>query len=160
KLLLPKSGSDHAPWQVTAISTLFDALERRLAKYSPPAEVEASLTQLFAQARRQASTGDDEAKRLASLRLPGRSSKDLPNDLQTLASLVSATEPPAVQAAAIDRLGQIRDKSVPDALLANWGSRSPAIRAKILDALLSRPDGVAPLLASIEAKRVRVNDID
>jgi putative membrane-bound dehydrogenase-like protein len=158
--ILATPGATFQPWQLNAASALLDAMESRGVRLTASAELAASFERLLRQARSQASAQGSEGERTAALRLFGRVTNDLKKDIQVLGRLISPQEPPAIQFAAIDRLAQIRDPAALPALLADWGSRSPAARTKVLDVLISRQEGIPILLEAVEKHQVRANDID
>jgi putative membrane-bound dehydrogenase-like protein len=67
---------------------------------------------------------------------------------------------PALRLAAARALASQPDKEVPAVLLTFWPSAAPAVRREILEGLLRQPSRVPALLDAIEAKRVRVGEID
>lgn len=71
-----------------------------------------------------------------------------------LAQALSPTSPGDAQLAAVKALAAHTDPKVSEHLLAGWKGYGPALRAAVLDALLSRPDRVLALLAAVEKKTV------
>ncbi len=155
------SGSGYEAWQLAALGGLLEAMDRRhttlAALVSGPSETRTppSLTGLFAYARQRATdpqSGDEE--RMAAIRLVGRDTAAAAADLKELGGLLDPRNPPAIQAAALDRLGALRGDEVAEVLVAAWPGIAPAARARTLDLLMSRPAWTRVLLAAVEAQRV------
>ena len=82
------------------------------------------------------------------------------NNIDTLADFLSAEHDSQLQLAAVDALAERTQPAVADHLLNAWRSLTPALRARVLDVLLSRKQWVGPLLAAIEAQTVLTSEID
>src|SRR6185295_6045536 len=80
--------------------------------------------------------------------------------IQTLADFLSAEHDSQLQLAAIDALADRTQPAVADHLLSAWRILTPAIRARVLDVLLSRKQWVAALLDAIEGHTVMTSEID
>jgi putative heme-binding domain-containing protein len=71
--------------------------------------------------------------------------------------------PEVLQSAAIAALGRVKGAGadrVPQILLAGWKGYGPMLRARALDALLARPQGVKAVLDALEAKKVLPAEIE
>ncbi|MFO0907886.1 MAG: c-type cytochrome [Isosphaeraceae bacterium] len=77
-----------------------------------------------------------------------------------VAALLNPRTPDRVQAAALDAAARGRDPKLPEALLAGWKGHSPAVRTRVLDTLLSRPEWTGTLLSSLEDTCVPPTEID
>jgi putative heme-binding domain-containing protein len=77
-----------------------------------------------------------------------------------LAGMLQPSQPAELQVAAIDALARFPDTTVADLLLEGWRSYSPAIRARVLDSLLARPEWVERLLDAIQQNRIHVSELD
>jgi putative membrane-bound dehydrogenase-like protein len=149
-------GAEAQPWQFAAASSLLDAMERRSVEI-PASD---SLTKLGERAREVAAKeAAPEGQRVAAIRLLGRGAAT-EADVVALGKLVDARSPPVIQNAAIDRLAQIQSGAASKVLLSDWASKSPDIKARILDALLSREASLGALLDALENGKVRPGDFD
>ncbi len=156
-----------APWQFAALASLLDALEQQgssLATLRASPELQLSVDQLatiYAAARHVAADPLAPAEeRVAAVRILGRGMDRRAEDLRALAALLAPQVPGDLQGAAVDSLGRLRDPKVPELLLAGWASHGPALRARILDVLLQRPEWQQALLGAIERKQVPAAAID
>jgi putative membrane-bound dehydrogenase-like protein len=153
-------------WQLHALNTLCDALERKnlsLATLAANPESRAAAERLqplldWAQ-KVAADSRSKDALRSAAIRLLGRDPRQQPADLVLLAKLLGASSPPAVQAAVTDTLKRIRSPDVPPLLLRDWETRAPGFRQLSLSVLLSREEWISPLLTAIESGVVGRNEI-
>jgi putative membrane-bound dehydrogenase-like protein len=113
------------------------------------------LDRLVAAAR--AAAADPAADRplaLAAIRVLGSlpdadSAGGQADDLELLATLLDASRPPEVQAAAVDALVQLADPSVAERLLAAWRTAGPATARAIVERLLAREAWAAAVLAAV-----------
>src|SRR5262249_38309821 len=109
----------------------------------------------------QAKHSDSDAKtRVDCIRILGRSPHEPKDGIEILADFLSAENDAQLQTAAVDALAEQTKPSVADYLLNEWHGLTPALRAKVLDVLLTRKQWVGPLLAAIEAKNVQSSEID
>ena len=75
-------------------------------------------------------------------------------------SLLNAQNPPKIQSAIIEALGQSDDSRVPNLLLSRWTILTPAVRRQIVDTLAQRNDWTLRLLESVDAGQVATNQLD
>jgi putative membrane-bound dehydrogenase-like protein len=150
------------PWQLSAVAGALDSLERQKKQWERlPAATRERLAPVVAFARQVTDKEDAaEADLLAVLPLLGRDPETYRDDVKRLAALLAATRPVVVQFAAITALARIPDVSVPSTLIAAWGSASPALRGRILDALLGRAWWYPELLTAIEKGTIPAGQID
>src|SRR6185436_18722696 len=80
--------------------------------------------------------------------------------VQRLAKLLAPQTPGSVQAAAVEALARLGDAGTPKLLVAGWKSHAPALRAQMLDVLLSREAWTKDLLSALETERLAPSDID
>jgi putative membrane-bound dehydrogenase-like protein len=111
----------------------------------------AELRPIFDSARKtaadsKASVGD----RRVAVSLLGRGVDKRAEDIELLSSFITADKPLELQAAAVNQLTKIRDKSAPTVLLDRWAAASPQVRDQILDTLISRANWVGALLDRME----------
>jgi putative membrane-bound dehydrogenase-like protein len=158
----PRQGR-FAGWQMAALAGVLDALQRR--GQSPEAVLGGPLAaqagQMFDRARSTAADEDaTERDRLAAItvlgRLPGRREADL----ETLGKLLVPQNPVSVQSAALTALGRLDDVRVAGVLTAGWKGATPAVRAQVLDLLLSRDAWQRRLLEALERKVVAPGYLD
>lgn len=102
----------------------------------------------------------DVKTRAECIRILGRSPQHGDDRIDTLANFLSADHDSQLQLAAVDALAERSQPAVADRLLSAWQSLTPALRAHVLDVLLTRKQWVGPLLAAIEAKNVQTSEID
>jgi putative membrane-bound dehydrogenase-like protein len=150
------------PWQFAAVVGALDSLERQGKAWDNLApEIRKTVEPAIAFARKLGEKPDAaEADLLAALPLLGRDPAARGEDVKRLAGLLAAKRPAAVQLAAVNTLARISDNAVPPALVGAWGSASPALRGRILDALLARPAWHPELLAAIEKDAIPAGQID
>ncbi len=103
---------------------------------------------------------NDVKTRVDCLHILGRSPERGGENLRTLADFLSPDHDSQLQLAAVDALAERSQPTVADQLLHAWRSLTPALRARVLDVLLSRKQWVGPLLAAIEAHTVQTSEID
>lgn len=104
----------------------------------------------FDQARALAQKADADIElRLAAIRLLGR----LPaqhRKSEDLLALIDGAHPAEVQEAAIAALSGLNDPSIPTALLGSMERHSPAIRLRVIDALIARQGWADDLLGHLK----------
>lgn len=76
-----------------------------------------------------------------------------------LGAMLSPNHPPEVQAAAIDNLARFHQREIAELLLQQWRSYTPAMRARVLDVLLSRAEWIEQLLDHIEQGRIAKSEL-
>jgi putative heme-binding domain-containing protein len=101
----------------------------------------------------------DLQSRLDAIALLGRDI-DRASDLTRLVSLLGARVSPDIQIAALEQLTLLGDPTVPTALVARWREHAPALRAQIVDSLLTREAWTAQLLTALESGPVFPTDLD
>jgi putative membrane-bound dehydrogenase-like protein len=160
--LRPSGAGGFRPWQLAAVASVLDAFERQGRQWGQLAPtIRTAVEPVVAHARSVlAQESATEAAILAAIPLLGRDPTTRTADVNRLANLLGPTRPVAVQAATVTALARIVDDAVPSALVGAWGSASPALRGRILDALLARPAWHAELLAAIETNRIAPGQID
>ena len=115
------------------------------------------LKSLVSQASRQLQAGGKPAQRVQALETLQLASFEQTSAL--FPAMLAPTQPAQVQQAALATLSSYRDPAVADLLLEHWASFSPRLRGQAGDLLLSRPVWVKPLLAAIEAGKIRPGDV-
>ncbi|QJW99625.1 PVC-type heme-binding CxxCH protein [Frigoriglobus tundricola] len=150
------------PWQLAGVLGALDSLERQGRSWDKLApEVRKSVDPVIAHARSVcAKENVGGADLLTAMPLLGRDPATRAGDLERVVGLLDAARPAAVQSAAIAVLARGTDAGTPSALLGAWGRATPALRAQILDTLLSRPKWHPDLLAAIEKGTVPAGQID
>lgn len=98
-----------------------------------------------------------EAARVAAIRsLVGRPFDEVRS---LLLGLLAVTEPRNVQLASLQVLNQSSDPGIGSALVATWGTLTPAIREQAVPLLLARPDRVVALLDAIAAGQIAPTEL-
>ena len=105
-------------------------------------------------------TSADPGLVAAAARLLGRDPAAKADDAKLLAMLLTPTRPDALQTVAVAELGRLGGDDAAAALLAAWPGATPALRSRLLDALLARPAWAAALLKAAEAGTVAPGQID
>lgn len=149
----------HALWQISVMSQLQDALDKRgipLASLNGSEKVRS----LFEMARRIAADEKaSEADREAAIRLLGRGFNDAETDLPLLVHFLSPTIHDRLQKAALSMLSRTSNPNVATAVLKNWSQRVPSLRAAIITTLLSRDEWTLQLLHAIEKGDVKSAEV-
>jgi len=106
---------------------------------------------LFESARRVAANpAAPEPDRLAALPLLARDSATLDSDLDLLGTLLGPVNSPPVQNAALAALGRARVPHAAAIQVAAWRYGGPALRARLLDQILTRQEWIGVLLTAVE----------
>lgn len=117
------------------------------------------MRQMLADAAKQALTTDVAiAKRvdaIQSLRLGSFADRR-----ELFATLVQPTQPPEVQAAALQTLTTFSDPAVSELLLDGWNQLTPRLRTMAADSLASREAWLLKLLVATREGKVAVGDLD
>lgn len=152
------AGSDEAQvWQLTALASLMEALDRAnlsLADFLRDQESKAAMEKLIILARRSI---PDEAtpveNREAALRLLGRQGKLKAADLKAMIDLIDS--PNSILASAtLEALHHQFAPEVATLVLSNWEKKSPGLRTRMIDLLLSRDSWALALIEAIENGQV------
>lgn len=166
--VLPKPGDPVADWHLTVLNSLLGALDGKHLTFTefstrmdaPTREILSRIGPLMDTARKLAL--DQEAKektRVAAIKLVGRDALHQEDDWQLLGALLKPENPQPIQKAALDNLKRKTGPRVPELLLADWDRQSPALRAPILEVLLSREEFVPVVLKAVERGSVGVNEL-
>jgi len=146
--------------KLTILAGLLDSLAARgqtltafRAKAVPALKTALDKTdKLFAHARANPS-------RAESIALLGRGLKAHAADHQALHTLLGATHPPAIQQAALQSLRALNAPDLSTQLLTGWRTYSPAMRATVIDALLSNDTATTTLLNALEKNTLPAGQI-
>jgi putative membrane-bound dehydrogenase-like protein len=157
------------PYQFLALAGILDALESQnssLSKLWAHADDNLKqslkrLSRLYVAARKiVADPKAAQSEQVLAIRILGRGLDHYQEDLTTLTGLLVPQTSQELQAAAANSLSRIKDPSAPTALLKNWKGYAPSLRSQVLDALLSRQDGVRATLDMLERKTLLPLEID
>jgi putative membrane-bound dehydrogenase-like protein len=97
-------------------------------------------------------------ERVAAIRLLGLGGY---SDVKSvLYSMLEATQPAAVQLAAIETLHSFNEPEIGLTLAAQWRTLSPATRPSVINLLLQRRSYQASLLAAVEQGRIKVGELN
>jgi len=164
-------GGQYPPIQLAALSAYVDALDQKNLSLVKVADAGSDLMKkaveglrpVFAEARKAAvdpkATINIEHRQLA-IHLLGRGLDEHVQDRQLLAGLLTPRTSAELQTAAVVALGKVRGPESAKVILEGWKSYGPAMRAQVLDTLLSRPEWVAPLLDAMEGKTILPSEVD
>jgi putative membrane-bound dehydrogenase-like protein len=129
---------------------------------SPPSAIEAAVDEL-------AKVFDSAAKTLADRKRPlderTRAAALLAHAPESLALraiplALDASEPPALQAAALRALGAVESPRTARTIVSTWKQLSPSLRREAAEALFRRPVRLHTLLEAIEKKEISPADLD
>jgi putative heme-binding domain-containing protein len=163
------SNGDYDTWQLAAVAQFLDALDRRgtsTEKLAARGDANlaasiAALSGMFKTARAAATDANAPAeRRAAAVRLLARQGSAVPTDVEILRALLVPQVPEEVQSAAVAALSRGAGADAPALLLSGWKGYAPGLRARVLDVLLARGDGLRATLDALEAKKVLPADID
>ena len=163
---LPPAGSKPTSTHFVALTSLLDELDRKkttladyLSSHPGARDFEPRLKETFASARELAgnSTASESARENA-LKLLGRGIVT-DKEVELFCSLISGTTPEKVRNAALNALRRQRRGDIATRLLGEWKQSSPATRAQIVNALISRDEWAQALLAAVKEGTVRANEI-
>jgi putative membrane-bound dehydrogenase-like protein len=147
-------------WQLTALKSLLDALDRKGISDLDPGISSATFAPVLDWARELAvATATADALREPAIRLLARTPERQADDLKLLVALVDRPGSARIQAAVFDTLKRARNSQVPSLLLAGWPQRAPSQRQACLAALLSREEWSQELLAAVAKNTVAVSEI-
>ncbi len=150
-----------SPWQMLALASLLDTLERRGEELKQREEIVKSAESMISSARLLVSSDrTPEKERLAALSLLGRQPAKHQTDAELLAALLQPRTPATLQGAALSALARMPGDKPATLLLARWRSLSPTAKAQVLDALLSRPAWQIALVQALEKNELPAAQID
>jgi putative heme-binding domain-containing protein len=98
--------------------------------------------------------------RVKCIRIVGGAPQVRKSVVAELREYLSAEHDSELQLAAIDALSARNDAGLAEALLNQWRSFTPALRAHVLDVLLTRKNWAAALVAAIDEHTVAAPEID
>jgi putative membrane-bound dehydrogenase-like protein len=164
----PKPEERAAAWRFRGLADVLDALARfKVAPARLPrvATADASPSEQIALAFDRARTvaaDEQEAvpERVAAVELLGRARAGQDDDAVRVAELLAPRTPAEVQLAAVAAIARLGRPHAPGLLLGGWKGHSPAVRAEILDALLSRGPWTEALLAALQDRTLAPADFD
>ena len=165
-LIAPAKDEPIAAWQLAALATVHEALEKnkltlaQLAQ-SPGVGMRDATARIEEAVKVAAKTAADPKasvdERDAAIRLLSASTTE--SDLLTLIGL-AATEPNAkLQKTAMRSLRRQRDLRVPELVTSAWKSYMAAIRPELMDILLSRDEGIRAVLKATEQGQIALAEI-
>jgi hypothetical protein len=126
------------------------------------------LEEFIAAARMEAEPGDitslagnhTELKRkVACVRLLGRTPDDQARDVESLASWLANGLPEELSDGVLDRLARLRTPLVATEVLKRWNGYLPAVRTALLTRLLGREEWTVAVLTAIDGGAVRASEI-
>jgi putative membrane-bound dehydrogenase-like protein len=161
KKVAAPEGASHTAWQLNTLTDLLEALQRRTPPRNPllDLDVEARSEFVIAVVEARSLLRDEKAtedRRIAGIRLVGvcGTAESGPS----LLALLSARNSAALQSAALAAWARIDSPAT--LLLAGWGGYAPALRAQVLDLIMSRDTWQRELLDAIEKRSVPAAQID
>jgi putative membrane-bound dehydrogenase-like protein len=153
-----KPGEAPRGWQMIGAAQLDRALERRKLKLVSLPGADA-LKPIFTAAHHIArDLSASEEERAAAIRLLGRGFNDPGKDLEELAAFLAPGQLDALQKAALEQLLRTGD-AAPALLLRDWPQHGPALRTRIVNALLNRDAWTGQLLDAVANGTVAADDL-
>jgi putative membrane-bound dehydrogenase-like protein len=147
----------------TILAKLLESYERRFASTGQVFEpnVEKRLATELHRAS-EVAFDDDAATtdRIRAVRLLGIVGAKREDQWQRIAALLHPRHAAAIQEAALSQLARFDDAAIPDLLLAERESQTPAVRNAVVDALLAREAWTKRLLDEIEQQRIGASELD
>ncbi|HVC99203.1 MAG TPA: PVC-type heme-binding CxxCH protein [Pirellulales bacterium] len=167
RLVQPREGRQTEA-QFAAMAGWLDALDEHNTSLTEMVskadhELRTGLEQLrpIFDAARQAVHGAETplSERIQAIGLLGRGLDRQPEDRERLVRALAPREAEPLQTAAVVALGRLRGAEAVDHLLDDWKSYTPALRAKVLDALLKRADGPEKVLEALRQGGVSPQEV-
>ena len=151
--------------QSTLLRQLADGLTRSggsLARHLSAIQdqsLRAMLTSFFNQARRTAlDTAKPTPERVEAIGLLAHG--PFPEVAAPLSGLLDASQPTAVQLAAIRAISAQTDPTVAGILVSRWRETGPAVRPDLADAIFRRAERLPALLDAIEHRKIPPNELE
>jgi putative membrane-bound dehydrogenase-like protein len=171
--IAPLGQRQFEPWQLTALSSLLDAVDRKNLTLAELASGGANGTGLSQETIKQlnqmfdwagtivADSKTADALRDPAIRLLGRRSPHVPQteDLKLLVALLDGPLSTRLQNAVLDTLKRNRSQEVATLMLAGWKLRSPSLRQSCIEVLLTRPEWAGELVSALESGVVAPSEI-
>ena len=162
KVIIALATEPSTPRTFSRFARTFDALSRRLRE-EPELLDEASraaLRQVLTAARSYAASSAPVDQRLTAIELISRASDNRDQDAKWLAKLLVPAQPPAIQQSVVVGLSKFESREVPALLIEAWPSLTPALRALVVETLLSRPAWSSALLEAVRDNVIAEMDLD
>ena len=151
-------------WQLTALTGIYDALERRGQSLELLVDDEgrARMTEIAIRGMKDFNLDQStESARIAQINLLARVAR-LRDQVTLRKQMVEAFLPkflapdksPALQAAAAIALGRLGGDEAATALTADWRAYTPALKTLVVDILLSRESWHTPLLENVPSAEI------
>lgn len=160
----PTESGSFELWQYSAVGQFLRSLGRRnetldnwLTKLPDHTLIQTRLQTMFTTARKV--IADENAPietRSTAVRVLGQTAEDL----AVLSALLTPKQPPELQSAALESIGQMKLPQVAPALLENVRSLGPVLRSRVYGILMSRDAWRDELLFSLESKSIAPSDLD
>jgi putative heme-binding domain-containing protein len=149
-----------AIWE--ALNRLGKTFDRVKEEGSPEIRSELDkMDALLADARKKLKeTSAPDALRIAAVKVMGVRNLDVRADVAALGEILIPQNSSAVQIAAVERLGDLKDGKVPDLLLRGWKSHPPVLRDRIVVVLLRRGSWRRALLNALDKHAVAAGEIE
>ncbi|MCI0640586.1 MAG: c-type cytochrome [Gemmataceae bacterium] len=98
--------------------------------------------------------------KIQTVRLLGRIKEHYNQDRDALFGLLSPHHADELQLAALQTLVRIPDPFVPENLMKQFKSFTPALRSQAIDVFLTRKDGIHTVLLALELRRIAPSELD
>lgn len=147
-------------WRLAAVAAVVEALANQ-----PDERWKRQITKQLAPIHRHATTrvAQNDApveERVVAMRMFARGLSPVEAEVATLGGLLAPQHPAEIQAAAVAALGRFDERAAARTLLSDWATRTPDLRAQILDALLGREEWTAELLDAVQHGAVLPAHVD
>ena len=151
-------------WQLGALSSLMDGLERKNVTLAQAAREKAALNSrlnLVFDWAEKLSTDAKASERLreSAIHLLGRRTGKEDTDLKIIGDLLEPSVSLRLQKAALAVLKRNRTAQVPTLVMSHWNTMSPTLRQAGLELLLSRDEWTKQLLTAMQSGTVNRNQL-
>jgi putative membrane-bound dehydrogenase-like protein len=155
------SGSTVEGWRLQLLAACLNALSRQSKSIEDARPEDMAIVMPLLDSARQLATDDGAPpeRRVLAIPLLARRRESRDAELKTLAGLISARQPVAIQQAAVAAITTSRAKNVPALLLGTWKSQEPALHQEVLTALVSRREWTPGVVDALEAGDIRVSEL-
>ena len=144
-------GSPPKVWQFKAVTNLLESLAKR-SKDQPADPAVLDVVRRMQDTARELVSSDklDENLRIAAIVLLGRDPAQKEADTEKLTQLLSSSQPPTIQVAAVETLERIGSDAVPAVLAQHFRELSPSIHPRVIDVYLDRDHWIPLVFDGIE----------
>jgi putative heme-binding domain-containing protein len=149
-----------AAWQVAGVVTINDGISKNgLAGDAVKARLEEMIRNWADKARVQLRTNPNSEVSPWNIRLLGRESGKIQDDVNLIVSMIQPGVSAAMHGLALRECERINSRYVPQRLIAVWDKLAPMTKTQVLSVLLSREDWLTTFLEAVETRRILSSEI-